>query len=239
MEKKPTISVVVPAFNEEKYLPRCLLSLKRQTYPPLEIIVVDNNSQDKTAKVAQKFGAKVIFEKKQGIAHARDAGFNAARGEIIARTDADGFVPPFWLEKIAKDFQDSQIVGVTGPIAFYDLSPFLNFASKYLYLFCFYLFRLVSGHHQFNGQNLALRKSVWQKISPSSENFLLHEDVDLACHACRLGKILFDPSLLTFTSSRRFRQNIFEPTLGYALRGIYTLLYHHHPFSRGHCQKLS
>ena len=62
----PAISVVIPAFNEEKYLPACLEALKKQTFKNYELIVVDNNSTDKTAQIAKKFGARVVKEKKQG-----------------------------------------------------------------------------------------------------------------------------------------------------------------------------
>jgi len=85
----PIISVIIPAANEEKTLPFCLASLKKQTFSNFEVIVIDNNSTDKTAAVAQKFGAKVVSEKKQGIIYARERGFQEAKGEIIARTDAD------------------------------------------------------------------------------------------------------------------------------------------------------
>lgn len=59
----PFFSVVIPAFNEEKFLPNCLKSLKEQDFKDFEIIVVNNNSIDKTAKIAKEFGARVIFEK--------------------------------------------------------------------------------------------------------------------------------------------------------------------------------
>lgn len=231
---KLSISIVIPAFNEEKYLPSCLASLKKQTYQPLEIIVVDNNSTDKTAQIAKNFGAKVVFEKKQGAAYARDTGFNKTRGKIIVRTDADGFVPSTWLARIAHHFKNPDIVGVTGPIAFYDLHPFLNFLSKYMFLFWFYLFRILAGHHQFNGQNMAIRKQAWAGAKPNSDNPYLHEDIDLACQIARTGKILFDPLLLASTSSRRFQRNILKPTLVYLIKAVYSLFYYAHPFVRNH-----
>ena len=123
--------MIIPAFNEEKYLPQCLTSLKGQSYSPLEVIVIDNNSTDQTAEIAKKFGAKVVFEKKQGTAHARDAGFKAAQGEIIARTDADTILPSDWLLTIIKNFEKNPaIIGITGSIRFYDLPSLLNFISR-------------------------------------------------------------------------------------------------------------
>ena len=82
----PLISVIVPAWNEEKYLKTLLPRLIAQDYSNYEIIVIDNNSKDNTAQVASSFGVKVISEKKQGTSYARAKGFEKARGEIIVRT---------------------------------------------------------------------------------------------------------------------------------------------------------
>jgi len=95
---RPIISIIVPAYNEEKYLPKCLWALTHQDFKlPYEIIVVDNNSADKTKKIAKKFGARVVFEKKKGLLKARDKGIKSARAELIAITDADTLVPKFSL----------------------------------------------------------------------------------------------------------------------------------------------
>ncbi len=88
--KKTLISVVVPAFNEEKFIGRCLEALKRQDFSEkYEIIVVDNNSTDKTAQIAKRMGVKVVSEKKQGDVFALRKGCSEAQGEIIAITDAE------------------------------------------------------------------------------------------------------------------------------------------------------
>lgn len=95
MKKRPAVSVVIPAYNEERYLAACLTSLQKQTLKNFETIVVDNNSTDKTAEIARRFGAKVVKELKQGIIPARERGFREAKAEIIARTDADTIVAPY------------------------------------------------------------------------------------------------------------------------------------------------
>ena len=73
------VSVVIPAYNEEKYIVDCLKALSNQTIAPDEVIVVDNNSTDKTASLARQAGAKVITVLEPGITPARTAGFNAAK----------------------------------------------------------------------------------------------------------------------------------------------------------------
>ena len=114
---KPEISVVIPAYNEAKYLPKCLESIIKQTFNNYEIIVVDNNSTDNTAWIARSFGARVVKEKIQGMIPARERGFREAKAEIIARTDADTVVTKDWLEKIFRTFQTNpEVIALSGPI---------------------------------------------------------------------------------------------------------------------------
>src|SRR5437763_970821 len=103
------ISVVIPVYNEEKYLHDCLTALQHQTRKADEIIVVNNNSTDSSAQIAEKLGARVVNESKQGMIFARNRGFNEATGDVIARCDADTRVPPDWLEKIEHHFQNENI----------------------------------------------------------------------------------------------------------------------------------
>ena len=86
LAETPFISVVIPAYDEEKYLPRSLASLDSQTYPRprFEVIVVDNASTDRTAEIARAHGARVVREERKGVGRARQSGAEAAQGEIIA-----------------------------------------------------------------------------------------------------------------------------------------------------------
>lgn len=87
------LSVIIPAFNEERLLPACLESVKttlgRQSALALELIVVDNNSTDQTAQVAARGGARVVFEAVNQIARARNAGAAQASGDWLLFLDAD------------------------------------------------------------------------------------------------------------------------------------------------------
>ena len=96
------ISVVVPTYNEEENIVKCLESLRNQTIPreDYEIIIVDAPSKDKTQELAKKNGAdKVIVQKSKGISGARNDGFMVADSEIVATTDCDIEIPKDWLEK--------------------------------------------------------------------------------------------------------------------------------------------
>src|SRR3989338_1882220 len=189
----PAISVVIPAFNEEKYLPACLEALKKQTFKNYELIVVDNNSTDKTAQIAKKFGARVVKEKKQGMIPARERGFREARAEIIARTDADTVVSPDWLEVIYVTFKsNSNIVGMTGPF----LSPTKKIPHKIIseinYLYNVKFANLISKHVYLQGSNMAIRKSAWEKIKVITDDKKVHEDIDLSYHLSKVGKIIYN-----------------------------------------------
>ncbi|MGC9019569.1 MAG: glycosyltransferase family 2 protein, partial [Candidatus Bipolaricaulaceae bacterium] len=81
--------MVIPALDEEKELGECLTSLARQNFSAFEVIVVDNGSTDRTASIAEEWGARVVVEGRRGPGYAREAGFRAAKAPIIASTDAD------------------------------------------------------------------------------------------------------------------------------------------------------
>lgn len=95
------ISVIIPAHNEEEYISKCLESLVFQDYPKqsYEIIVVDNNSIDKTLEIAASFGVKVIEQKIGPVGSVRNAGARQAQGELLAFIDADCVAPTNWLAK--------------------------------------------------------------------------------------------------------------------------------------------
>jgi glycosyltransferase involved in cell wall biosynthesis len=94
----PTVSVVIPCFNQARYLGRAISSALSQSHPPLECIVVDDGSTDETAKVAEVLHARVIKQGNKGVSAARNAGLAAACGELIVFLDADDELLPGALE---------------------------------------------------------------------------------------------------------------------------------------------
>jgi glycosyltransferase involved in cell wall biosynthesis len=93
------ISIVVPAHNEENFIAQCLNSLKNQNYPNdyFEIIVVNNNSTDKTSEIADNFDVKIIKKTEGPVGAVRNSGAYLAQGEYLAFIDADCIAPPNWL----------------------------------------------------------------------------------------------------------------------------------------------
>ena len=113
------ISVVIPAFNEASYLPATLSSLRDAISVcccGVELIVVDNESSDRTGEVARSFDATVVREAIHNIARVRNAGASAARGDVLAFVDADTIVPPNFLEKVAAAMSNPACFGGSADI---------------------------------------------------------------------------------------------------------------------------
>ncbi len=114
-EKPPSMTVVIPAYNEEATIADTINSLWRTGYPSLEIIVVDDGSSDSTAEKAAALGARVIrHETNKGRAHAVMTGIKNARGEIVVTVDADTIVEKDALHRIASFFRDKSVGAVCG-----------------------------------------------------------------------------------------------------------------------------
>jgi glycosyltransferase involved in cell wall biosynthesis len=96
----PKVSVVIPAYNAEKFIEKCLLSLKEQTFKDFEIIVVDDCSKDRTYEIASKYAHVIKNEKNLGVGESRNVGARASRGEILVFTDSDVVTLPNWLHRI-------------------------------------------------------------------------------------------------------------------------------------------
>ena len=217
------VSIVIPAFNEEEFIKECLVSVLNQKELPDEIIVVDNNSTDDTAKIAKRLGAKVVTENRQGLIFARNKGFDCAKYEILARCDADTVVPTNWVKRIKYNFEKQKINALTGPILYYDtmvktLLP-VRIYSRSLKL-------LLNGNRVLFGPNMAITKSIWERVEPfvNLNDSLVLEDVDLSINILKAkGKIGYDPSLIVKTSARRIKKRPVSFFVEYPARLVKTL----------------
>lgn len=224
MQNNPYISVLVTAYNEEKDLPLCLASIRSSDYPKekYEIIVVDNNSTDNTASIAQKYGARVIEESKQGNTFAVSTGMKAAKGEIIAMTDADSIVSVNWLSEIEKLFSDDSIVAATGTADILTKSKVFNITSEFFYEL-FLRFNSLLGKPHLTGFNLVVRKSALEKVGGIDEKFTMSPDVDLGLRISKTGRVVFSKKLKVVTSYRRWREKPFKTFKTYLAGYIYTV----------------
>ncbi|QQS19487.1 glycosyltransferase family 2 protein [Candidatus Saccharibacteria bacterium] len=206
MSKPLNVSVIIPAYNEALCLAACLDALAVQTIKPYEVIVVDNDSSDGTLAVAQNYPfATVIHETERGRVFARNAGFRAATGDVIARIDADAVVPPEWVAWVTAFYaKGNAAVALTGGAHFYNMQPsgLISWAYNWL-IFRFNTF--LTGQPTLWGSNMALSSSMWQKVAQDvCLDNLLHEDLDLAFHV-RLagGSIYYDASSRVRVEMRR------------------------------------
>jgi len=221
------VSVVIPAFNEEKFIGKCLASIVNQTVPADEIIVVNNNCTDKTEAVARKFGVKIVKEKVQGMTPARNRGFNSAKYEIIARCDADAVVPKDWIKKIKNDFKKRKIDALTGPIFFNDSKLFKSKSTVPSHI-AWKSFKFISnGRNCLIGPNMSLTKNIWKKVKDivNLDDKKVHEDMDLSLKIAKVhGKIGYDRSLVVGISARRLKKHPESFFLEYPVRIVKTLL---------------
>ena len=191
-----TVAVVVLAYNEEKSIAACLNSLVNQSVPADEITIVDNNSTDATVNIASKYKVTLIKEAKQGIAHARNTGFDACSKNLILRIDADCIAHPHCIANIVSSFDEESVVGVAGIIASKEFSPKNKFwwgwmNSVYRHI---HMKQLGIKHHIMYGSNMAIRRSMWQevKVYLSTDETNITEDLDLSLRANLHGKIVYN-----------------------------------------------
>jgi len=204
------VSVVVPAYNEERYLGLCLESLVRQRHTgfDVEIIVVDNGSDDRTAEVARSYGVRVVSEPRMGVARARQAGFEAARGMLIASTDADSVPPCDWLERfVASLMKHPDVLGVYGPVSVLDSKPgveslFIYVSTAFMWLTGF------MGRPTFCGPNFAVWRDAWERAGGFNTEWASAEDVNLSLKLARIGKVWFCPGIRVPSSARRTSQGL-------------------------------
>src|SRR3990167_845939 len=187
-DKRLTLSIVIPAYNEEDHLKACLNSISKQTIKPLQVIVVDNNSTDKTAEIARSYNfVTLLKETKQGIGYARTAGFNAAGADIIGRIDADSILPPNWVEYAIDYLSAHPDELLTGGGYFHDLA-LPRFFGWFMEQIAFRANRFIMGHYIAWGSNMAMRRELWEKVKNIVHNDpTIHEDMDLAIHLHEKG----------------------------------------------------
>jgi len=205
--RRPTISLIVPAYNEEAYLPACLDAIMQNVAgKAIEVIVVDNNSNDGTRQVIERYpGVTYQFEPRKGITRARQCGYLAARGEILAFVDADTHPPAGWIDQIWEQFgAKKDLACLSGPYSFYDLSGLRNKVSRGWFVVARPLYSMIG--YIIVGGNFAIRRDVLDKMGGFDRTIEFYgEDADIARRAGQHGKVLFSPSFVMPTSGRRMQ----------------------------------
>jgi len=200
------ISVVVPTYNEEQNIERCLESLADQTVPreTYEVIVVDGNSKDRTRELAEPLADSVFIQKSKRVGGARNDGVMAASGEVVATTDADCILPRDWVERIGRNFAEREIVqlygtvypiedGVRNRLSLVGANTFsrLGYHTRTIYF--------TLGCNTAFDREAFIRAGMYRCIDAG-------DDLEIAQRMRRIGKVYLDPDLAVGFSMRRYQQ---------------------------------
>jgi len=207
------ISVVIPALNEEKYLPDCLKSLRNQEYTgPYEIIIADNGSTDNTIRIAQDFQARVVpCPEKKNVFYARQIGADAAQGDIIAQADADTLYPRNWLSRIADRFEKHpEMVAVTGRYVYTEPPWWAVVEYVIRTLTNMWTVPILGRPWVVSGATFAFRREIFVKLGGYHDIVYAPDQWGIASRLNRAGKVAFDSKLRVITSPRSVKKPIFR-----------------------------
>ncbi len=224
--KKPTVSIVIPAYNEESVIKTCVDSILRQTKKAYEIIIVDNRSTDATCTIVRrlqrqypKASIRLLHKSsQQGITPARNHGFNHAKGAIIGRIDADSILEPNWVEVVQEAFADPVVAAATGPMSYHDM-PLRKFGLRGDHRLRKVLSAFQGDYQFLFGSNMAIRRAVWHDIRDTTCRTVrnseyrdvddeIFEDIDVSIHVAEGGyRTKYVPAMVAGMSARRLRDS--------------------------------
>ena len=252
------LSFVVPAYNEEAYLPACLESILSQTDPrttnlpagTCEIIVVNNASTDRTREVALRYpGVTVVDEPRKGLTFARQAGFAASTGALIANVDADSRLTPGWVAKVLTTFAEAEastaaksnaaakpetprpLAAFSGPLVYYDLTPRQRVLVHVFYMTAWttyainrYILRVGS---MVQGGNFVVNRAALESIGGFNTAISFYgEDTDIARRLNDVGEVRFTFDLKMSSSARRLKsEGMLTMAARYSINYLWTTFF--------------
>lgn len=200
------LSIVIPALNEEKYIPRLLTSIKDQEYHDYEIIVSDANSEDNTVKIAKDYNCKVVISKKRHPSHQRNQGAKIAKGDIILFLDSDTRLPKMFLKNIINEFENRQLLGGGFYIKIKKKKLKYKILSKTLNGIFKISQRIVPSNI---GIAIIVQKQIHNTINGFDENIYIGEDYDYSKKVFKKGKYRMLKSSYIEYSPRRLEKEGF------------------------------
>lgn len=219
----PVISVVIPALNEGRQIARCLEALHKQSLDcrQYEIIVVDDGSDDDTADVAARMGARAIRQQNKGPAAARNRGVDEARGEIILFIDADCIPDEHWVERMSSPLLAGAAEGTVGKI----FSRQTHWVAALIQSELDDRYRRMGNHERvdlLNSGNCGFRRTLLC-CNRFDERFRWIEDAELSFRLARDGHAMIfledalvghsHPESLVAYMRRKFRYASFAPSV--------------------------
>lgn len=211
-QNPPKVSIVIPAYNEEKYIEDCVRSIQKQEVKFLyEIIVVDNASVDNTGAIAKELGARVVKEEQRGLAYARQAGLDAAKGELLVYLDADTRLTSGWLKRMV-EYMDSHhnVVALSCKSHLYDGQLLDTIGNELFYAIlmpmALFVLRILGKPDILIGFAMVIRTKVLRTVG-IDKNFVFYgEDSMIAHRLSSQGKIKFLLNVHVNSSARRYKK---------------------------------
>lgn len=251
------LSFVVPAYNEEAYLASCLESILDQTRRlprdpahATEIIVVNNASTDRTREIALSYpGITLVDEPRKGLTFARQAGFAASSGDLVAHVDSDSRLTPGWVEKVLSAFAETPagaaaevsadpnaetgrpLAALSGPLLYYDLAPRQRRLVHIFYLTAWatyamnrYILRVGS---MVQGGNFVTSRAAMDAIGGFNTAISFYgEDTDIARRLNAVGEVRFTFDLKMFSSARRLKsEGMLTMAMRYSINYFWTTFF--------------
>lgn len=215
MADRPLVSVIVPNYNYGQVLGQCLRSIQAQTYPRMEIVLVDDCSTDNSVEVAQSLGITALRTPANGgVAVARNLGAEHARGEILFFLDSDVVLDPGAIAAAVEVLESEPGVGAV--CGNYEAEPLVrdSLVKEYRNLFHHWYWRAAEGSADFLVPALfAMTRKVWAEVGPFSEHLLQTE-------AASVAQRLTDRYEIRITGAIRGRHDD-DPNLRVALRKVF------------------
>lgn len=224
-----TISLIIPAYNEEKYIGQCLEYVLHNSDGHIdEIIVIDNASTDDTRKIAESYpNVKVVSEHNKWLTFARQRWYLESTGDILAFIDADTRMPAWWAKKIRHHFISQDIWFISWPYHYHDLPWYSQIGNRLYwralgyptYLLLWYLWV---------GGNFAIKRTVLDKVDGFDTKITFYgEDTDIARRASKHAKTKFTLKLIMPTSARRMAwEGTFKTAYNYITNFLSQAIFH-------------
>ena len=222
MTKKPTFSVIIPCLNEEKYLPKLLSSLVRQTYRNFEVIVADGQSDDRTVEIFHKVRSKLpsselVVASKRNVAYQRNFGAMSANGEYLVFLDADTDVSVTFLEELHVAILKKKFLLATTWIA-----PDTNRSFDRFIILLGNLGQELAkgvGKPYVGGYNTIVKRNIFFKLKGFREDVKINEDHDFAlrAHKLKISVFIMKEPVVTYSLRRHRSVGFFRliPKLAY------------------------
>jgi len=239
----PKIAIIIPAFNEASLIPRSLASINQvlESNKDAMVVIIDNNSTDETAEIAQFFGAKIIKEPKKGIGEARQSGLEAVPSSVkhILTTDADTIVPLNWLNAHHSSLKNKNTVFTYGEVNFIpdfqlsSINRFLLFGytktANFIHTIKNNFGIVISG-----GSNSGFSKDIALYCGGYNRNLKKGEDTDIMTRISKYGDTVKINSPVT-TSARRITS---EGIIYHGLKRFHNNLIHCLGYKESLCGEL-